>query len=210
MPEAPWNGGIRRGSNVWAGGEDTGGVREGCRHCSSPIPCLPAGLAELRLMLAWARPRYLRSQLMATWLMTLKVCVMGLPPHPRSWCWPVPTVGIARKPVFPPLALLPPVAHGKVAGPRAGAWREVAREGPLLPRASADALLPAPPRIPRCWPRANSCAKPTPCLFSPPPKWSPCLVNFYLVAYLEAVETDRRGPSAAMVPYLIIFPKPDY
>lgn len=68
----------------------------------------------------------------------------------------------------------------------------------------------ASPRTLVCWPHGNSCAKSTPCLFSPPPKWNPCLVNFYFVAYLEAVKTDPRGPSAAIVPYLIIFPKPDY
>lgn len=118
--------------------------------------------------------------------------------------------GDCQEASLPSSCSAPASCHGKVTSPRAGAWREVAREGPLLPRAFADVLLPASPRIPGCWPHANSCAKPTPCLFSPPPKWSPCLVNFFLVAYLEAVKTDPRGPSAVMVPYLIIFPKPDY
>lgn len=58
--------------------------------------------------------------------------------------------------------------------------------------------------------KGYSCAKSSPCLFSSVPKWSPCLVNFYFVAYFEAVKTDPGGPSAVIVPYLIIFPKPDY
>lgn len=89
----------------------------------------------------------------------------------------------------------------------------MAREDSLLPQAFPDVprtLGSGFSQDPVCWPHGNSCAKSTPCLFSPPLKWSPCLVNFYFVAYLEAVKTDPRGPSAVIVPYLIIFPKPDY
>lgn len=56
----------------------------------------------------------------------------------------------------------------------------------------------------------NSYTKSPSYLCSPPPKWSPCLVNFYFVVYLEAVKTNPGGPSAVTVPYLIIFPEPDY
>lgn len=44
-----------RGLDLCAGGEDTACVREGCMHCSSPIWCLFAGLAEIKLLLAWER-----------------------------------------------------------------------------------------------------------------------------------------------------------
>lgn len=36
-------------------------------------------------------------------------------------------------------------------------------------------------------------------VFPPLPKWSPCLVNFCFVAYLEAVKADPGGLSAMAV-----------
>lgn len=64
----------------------------------------------------------------------------------------------------------------------------------------------ASPRHPAAGPMGNSYTKSPSCLCSPPPKRSPCLVNFYFVVYLEAVKTNPGGPSAVTVPYLIIFP----
>lgn len=141
--------------------------------------------------------------------------LVSLSPHPsllRGASWHLTHLGDSQEAIFPLLLLS--AAHGKFTGLGARTWREVSREGPWLPRATAD----VPWVLGSCFSRdpcllttrGLSCVKPTPCLFSSPPKWSPCLANFYFVAYLEAVKTDPGGPSAVIVPYLIIFPEPDY
>lgn len=66
---------------------------------------------------------------------------MELPPHPSSWCWSTltPLQGTVRKPVFCPLPLLLSAACGKFTSLGTGAWRKVARESLLHPRAFANA-----------------------------------------------------------------------
>lgn len=121
-----------------------------------------------------------------------------------------PLWGFAREPDFPPSPLVLSAACGKSTLLGASAWREVS---PLLsqaPSAVQGSWALASPRTPAAGPMGNSYTKSPSCLYSPPPKWSPCLVNFYFVVYLEAVKTNPGGPSAVTVPYLIIFPEPDY
>lgn len=131
-----------------------------------------------------------------------------LPAQPSPWCWStcIRTTDSSQEASLP--------SSWQIHRP--GGWSLV-RSGQKRATAFLDQywcptrpgllLLPGPPPAGHM---GNSCAKPTPCLFSPPSKWSPCLVNFYFVAYLEAVKTDPGGPSAVIVPYLIIFPEPDY
>lgn len=184
-----------------------------CRHCSSRIQCLLAGLAEAGLLLAWKDlhpPAISRvahdAEGLASWSS-----------HPTQFlCWStlISFAGNCQEAGLPSSSLTLSAAHGKFIGLGARAWREVVRGGPLLPQAMAGVPLVLGPGFSQ-----------DPCLLvtrgilmqNPHPVWfplhqngAPCLVNFYFVAYLEAVKKDPGGPSAVIVSCLIIFPEPDY